>query len=62
MNKNSRIITVGSVFLLMIITTYKYAQALDTLWKKTCDIQDYDFGFSVQRTLDAGYIFTGYTF
>ena len=38
-----------------------YAQAPDTLWTRIYGGTEYDYGFSVQQTLDGGYIVTGVT-
>lgn len=38
-----------------------YAQAPDTLWTKTYGGSDWDRGYSVQQTIDGGYIVAGYT-
>ena len=37
------------------------AQAPDTLWTKAYGGSNYDQAFSVQETVDGGYIVTGYT-
>lgn len=38
-----------------------YAQAPDTLWTKTYGGSDNDYAYSVQQTLDGGYIIVGET-
>jgi hypothetical protein len=52
-----------SIFLLSLgLFRYQYAQGPDTLWTKTFGGGTDDYGYSVQQTLDGGYIIAGCTY
>ncbi|MCF7859779.1 MAG: T9SS type A sorting domain-containing protein [Candidatus Cloacimonetes bacterium] len=56
----SRFVIIGALFF-FLCTTEVFAQAPDTMWTKTFGGVSSDEGYSVQQTLDGGYIITGST-
>jgi hypothetical protein len=46
--------------LITLLPMFFYAQAPDTLWTRSYGGHFYDAGYSVQQTIDGGYIITGY--
>jgi hypothetical protein len=47
--------------ILLFLVSFAFAQAPDTLWTRTYGGSENDMGYSVQKTLDGGYIIVGET-
>lgn len=50
-----------TLYFMILLNASLFAQAPDTLWTKTYGGSGSDYGFSVQQTLDGGYIIVGWT-
>ena len=58
--KSEMIILFTFIFILSLLFPL-FTQAPDTMWTRTYGGTDYDYGRSVQQTLDGGYIIVGMT-